>query len=205
MPGSDTPDIPILPTSFDPDDSQRLERILRRPAGVGHSRHSVETEQRFEGIEPSQPLDPALSWFYLGFAYALIRVDRSLFEAYQDALGKNIAIRSYRADYTLVPMQGSKSWSTNPWSGTIQGIEASHAKPFIDYIASFLFRRQDSGQEWTCGFMETMLQDPFSGPGQQVAVWVACPTNETLKRQVQVTSGLLGHPVCSIVSLESDT
>ncbi len=179
------------PSEFDPGDSQHLARVIRDPAGVPLHRHKIEVEQRFEEITTTRALSSDYDWVILGLAYCLIKIDTSLIEAYRDALGESIQIKSHLADHPLVLVRGSSSWDSNPWAGTIQGLPLEHMGPFIDYVATHVFRRHDTGHDWICNFKQIEIPDPFSPLDRHVTAWVALPRNTTLKRSL-VLEPLLG-------------
>ncbi len=189
------------PTEFDPTERQRLIRVTADPTGVPVHRHKLDVEQRFEEVTTASVLEGGHQWFVLGLAYCMVKVDRSLIEAYRDALGESIKILTHQAPRPLLEVMGSEAWRANPWSATIQGIPDSHAMPFIDYISSFMFRRQDTGHDWSCGFRELVITDPFFATPRQVTCWVALPRNMTLRRRLEVTSTSLNGsiPVVSMV------
>ncbi len=154
-------------------------------------RHAIDVEANTEQVVPAAELRGDYTWFILGLAYCMIKIDRSLIEAYRSALGKSVPVLTHRADRPLTSMEGSQAYDSNPWSGTIQGIPREHARDFIDYAASFEFLRKDTGHSWICNFQEVNLADPFGGV-RLVPTWVALPCNTTLKRVAVVSAGNIG-------------
>ncbi len=148
---------------------------------------------------PSNGLDGEHEWFILGLAYCMIKIDTSLIEAYRDALGQSLKIKSHLAPRPLLYVQGSDSWERNPWAGTIQGIPAEHARSFIDFAATHVFRRNDTGHDWLCNFRQVTLWDPFTPYGHEVKVWVALPRNTTLRREIRLDVVLHGAPIAYMV------
>jgi hypothetical protein len=183
-------------SAYDPDELRAMVETFNAPHGVPAHSTQIDAEQRHEELEPGRPLDPELTWFSLGLAYSLIKIDRSLFEVYQAAGNFTIPVRSYQAAEPIISAPGSE-YHTNPWIAIVQGIPASHRRPFIDFVASYLFSR--GATKYRCGFQEIRVRDPFAESG--VPVWFALPDNTTARRRVVVaqSSGLwLTPPVMKV-------
>jgi hypothetical protein len=193
------PNFEPIPHFVDPLDQQHLQDVLKDPIGVPVHHRKIDVEKRFEAITSASSLPGDYTWFLLGLAYCLIKVDRSLIEAFQSAMGKNVPLLTHQSAHPLVYMRGSDAWSRNPWSGIVQGIPHEHAQAFVDYVVSFKFHKADTGEDWCCGFQETQIMDPFLVTTRValpvVNLWVATPQNLTLGRRVsQATPMVNGNP-----------
>lgn len=189
---------PIEPSSFDPASLSKVQKILANPAGAISGRSSFDALQRYEEIEPGRPLDSEYGWFCLGLAYAMVKVDRSLFEVFMSAANQNFRLRTYGALRPLCSVPGSE-YHTNPWSGTVQGIPAAshrgHDLPqvFADFVSSYQFKRKDTGHTWRIRFQSLEVPDPFS-PGHGATIHYALPVNETKRRKMVLGRTTEGYP-----------
>jgi hypothetical protein len=201
-------ELPRLPNGeFDKRDLDRMGEVLRQPVNEAHGHGQIEVEQRFEAIEPSpNGLDDDRSWFILGLAYCLIKIDRSLMEAYQYSLGQSLRLKTHQAARPLIDVNGSTEWPANPWSGIIQGIERQHAQAFVNYLESYKFHRRDTGQVWQCQVVHTAIADPFSQAPRKLMASVALPCNTTLRRALKIVAPAFGAapPLVGMVSVAND-
>ncbi len=163
--------------------------MIADPVGVPVHHTKIEAAKRYETVEPATSLSEEFSWFFLGLAYCVIKIDRSLFEVYQSAGGISVPIKSHRADHPIASVQGADEFDRNPWSGTIQGISHFHARPFMDFISSYEFARKDTGDNWRCTFQQVRITDPLvTGEKRPVDCWFALPVNLTKKRYVRLNN-----------------
>ncbi len=171
-----------------PAPSHRAARAIREdPANTPIHHTKIDADQKYESIVPATRLADGYTWFVLGFAYCLVKVDRSLFEVYQAAGNITISVKSHRAEKPLFRILGSDMAMGNPWAYTIQGIPTAHAKPFIDFISSFRLTRQ--ANDWCCNFEEINILDPFSAERHVVSTWFALPGNIDRQRRVSLANG----------------
>jgi hypothetical protein len=189
------PSDPKLPHGeFSKSDLDHLERVLAKPVDEPHGHQQIEVDQKFEAIGASpNRLSDDYEWVILGLAYCLIKIDRSLMEAYQYSLGKSVALKTYQAPHPLIDVNGSSEWRLNPWSGIIQGLERDRIQGFVDYVRSYRFHRTDTGHQWFCRFEQVVLADPFSQEPAKHNVWLALPTNLSLRRFMHVMTPGLGQ------------
>lgn len=146
---------------------------------IGHSR--IEADKRFEEGEYVRWLDDSLTWIHLGFAYVLIRIDRSLFEAFNASAlaGDQIQVRTVRTEGQVAAIHGG-DYGSNPWSHVLQGVPKERAKAFIDFVASYRFvRKGPPDVQYLCNFQEIQCADPSvpdARPGRRLPIWFAMPS-----------------------------
>jgi hypothetical protein len=146
---------------------------------VGHSR--VEADQRFEEGEYVRWLDDSLTWIHLGFAYVLIRIDRSLFEVFNASAlaGDQLQVRTVRTEGTVASINGG-DYGANPWGHVLQGVPKDRAKAFIDFVASYRFVRKGPPEvQYLCNFQEVQCADPSvpdANSPRRIPIWFALPS-----------------------------
>src|SRR5690348_9484616 len=96
-----------LPHSIEPGAVAQAKKVLHDPVGVPVHHTTIDAEERHENPEPTSGLAPGYTWFCLGLAYCLIRIDRSLFEVFQAAKNKTLPVRTHRADQAISAVNGS--------------------------------------------------------------------------------------------------
>jgi hypothetical protein len=175
-------------SEYDVKEYQRIKQVIADPAGVPLHHTKIDAEKRHETPTSTAQLSEEFKWFYLGFAYCLIKVDRSLLEIFQSAASKTIPIRTHKAPNPIVRVQGA-DFGKNPWAYIIQGIPRPLAQQFADFIASYQFNRPDTGEHWCCDFKEVRIADPFFTTYRRgVDIMVALPANLTKKRRFRLVS-----------------
>lgn len=174
---------PDTKSEYDVRDYRQIQRVISDPVGQPVHRTQIDAEKRHEEATPAYELSSEYQWYYLGFAYCLIKVDRSLFEVFQAAGDLSIPVKTHRSDKPLVQVAGA-DFAKNPWAYIIQGIPVSIAPTFTDFVASYQFRKIDTGDSWCCHFQPVRIADPFfQGFRRGVDVMVALPANLTKKRR----------------------
>lgn len=125
-----------------------------------------------------------MTWYLPGLLYALVGLDRSVFEMYRAASGKSLRVRCHATQEPLMGLLGSSLKSSNPWFYTIQGIPHGDAPGFEAYLASFVFRAP--GGTWTASWGAGEVVDPFWSGNRWVPVRVALPRNQGTGRTFRV-------------------
>ena len=193
-----------------------MDRVMEAPEGVPVKHTQIDAEKRHEEVTDAAALSQDFSWFFLGFAYALIPgLDRSLIEVYQAASGKTIPVRTHRArrDH-IVDVKGA-NFAGNPWAWLIQGIPLEHAEPFKAFVASYRFKALPGGtasaevqspgeQLWLVDWINFRIADPVIPAGtltRAVDVTFALPVNATTGRGMHLAAApglLLRRPVFAV-------
>jgi hypothetical protein len=191
------PDFTNPPDSIvDPKDVEQLHRTLAVPEDQPFRYQKIEVEKRFEEFDAlPNSLNPEMGWFILGLAYCMIRIDRSLMEAYRYSLGHSFVLSTYQVGRPLLAVNGSTAWAENEWSGIIQGVEPTHVQSLIDYLESYQFNRHDTKHCWRIRFKSTTIVDPFASGDRKVRAYIALPQNITQQRGMIVASPALGSAI----------
>ncbi len=175
-------------SEYSVEEYQRIKQVISDPVGVPVHHTTVDAEKRHETPTSASELASEFKWFYLGFAYCLIKVDRSLLEVFQSAANKTIPVRTHKSPTPIVKVQGA-DFAKNPWAYIIQGIPANLAQTFADFVASYQFNRTDTGDKWRCTFQDVRIADPFFTTYKRgVDVMVALPVNTSAKRRFNLIS-----------------
>lgn len=193
-----------------------LDTVMETPEGVPVKHTQIDAEKRHEDVTDVTSLNLDFSWFFLGFAYALIPgLDRSLLEVYQAASGKTIPVRTHRARRDHIVDVTGASFAENPWAWLIQGIPREHTEPFKAFVASYRFKALPGGtasaevqapgeQIWLVDWINFRIADPVLPVGtlsRAVDVTFALPANETTGRGMQLATPpglLLRRPVFAV-------
>ncbi len=190
------------PSEFDPAELSRIRQVIADPAGQPVHHTTIDVDKRYEIPTSATELDPTYRWFFLGFAYCLIKIDRSLFEVFQAAAGRSIPIKTHRAEQPIGLVRGA-DFARNQWAYFIQGIPGSVADTFIDFVASYEFKRADTKERWCCNFKEVRIADPLVLTAKRgVPVMFALPSNLSRLRRLDLLGGqslLLETPTFGVI------
>lgn len=196
-----------LEVVVDPDEALKsAEALLRHtedPEDTPVHHGEITAERRHEEPTPATSLDPDWAWFFLGLAYSLIGVDRSLFEVYQAAGDFTIPVRTHRSDEPLIAIKGV-DFRNNPWAYIIQGIPHDHAVRFRQFAESYRF--QSPAGVWCVRHVDTRIADPFKTPRVGADIAVAAPLNLQTGRGIGIVTpaGLaLQTPVFGVGQLQN--
>lgn len=153
------------------------------PANTPLHHTKIDADKRYEEATPTTALDPTFDWFVLGFAYCLVRIDRSLFEVFQAAGNLTLPLKTHRSQGQLASVIGA-DLSGNSWMYIVQGVPKAYTQRFMDFVASYRFVRRDTAEDWCCTFQAVRIHDPFSGDRSVSEVWYALPHNLTRGRRL---------------------
>ncbi len=194
--------VDIKPTVIEAGHLDRIQRVAADPAGVPVHRTTIDAERRPEVFTAATSLDPAFSWFYLGFAYVFIRIELSLLEMYQASGNRTIRVLSHRAENPVVGFS-TPAFCQNPWAYVLQGIPHEHADSFCGYAASYHFKcSAPAPKSFSLDFIEARAPDPFRQEKAAVPIRYALPRNLLNGRQVamiQEPGLLLDRPMFAMV------
>lgn len=199
--------------------ADRMGQVMETPEGVPVKHTQIDAEKRHEEVTDATSLSQDFSWFFLGFAYALIPgLDRSLIEVYQAASGKTIPVRTHKARRDHIVDVHGANFAVNPWAWLIQGIPLEHTEPFKAFVASYRFKALPGGtasaeiqspgeQLWLLDWVTFRIADPVLPAGtlnRAVEVTFALPINTTTGRGMHLAAApglLLRRPVFSVRDL----
>lgn len=151
------------PLYLDPSEAANANKLLTRKTGeeFGHRSMKDVASQRREQVEPSpNSLTNDLAWFVPGLAYALVGVDKSLFELASWEYNKSIQVTTYQADKPLFAFE-SVDVSKNKWAYIVQGISYDDVELFNGFVQSSMWTKKSI--KWRMAAETIRCRDPFEG------------------------------------------
>lgn len=177
-----------MPREHDePFDDSRLRNVVKAPVGEPVNHTKILADHRFEQPQSFTGFSAEYTWFFLGFAYTLIKIDRSLFEVYQSFANETVPVRTFQADRYFLQVPQAPNFKLNQNAYIIQGIPSEYAERFVAFVESYVFDRKDTNEAWRCQFGTTLVPDPFALVVMPLPLTIAYPVNTTKKRYWTMT------------------